>query len=89
MIGFEVSRSKGASELEVGAGVYDVFNAIQLAHPDIEITEAFNFVQPVQEEFDASMMMLYEGALLAVLVVWLFLAIFAPHLFLPLPYPCR
>ena len=73
VIGFEVTRSKGASELEVGAGVYKVLDAIKLAHPDIEITEAFNFVQPVQEEFDASMTMLYEGALLAVLVVWLFL----------------
>jgi multidrug efflux pump subunit AcrB len=73
VIGFEVSRSKGASELEVGAGVYDALKAIQLQRPDIEITEAFNFVQPVQDEFDASMTMLYEGALLAVLVVWLFL----------------
>ncbi|MDI1297892.1 efflux RND transporter permease subunit [Methylotenera sp.] len=73
VIGFEVSRSKGASELEVGAGVYKVLDAIKLAHPDIEVTEAFNFVKPVQEEFDASMAMLYEGALLAVLVVWLFL----------------
>ncbi|NOT15063.1 MAG: efflux RND transporter permease subunit [Methylotenera sp.] len=73
VIGFEVSRSKGASELEVGAGVYKVLDEIKLAHPDFKITEAFNFVAPVQEEFDASMMMLYEGALLAVLVVWLFL----------------
>lgn len=73
VIGFEVSRSKGASELEVGAGVYKVLDAIKLAHPDFKITEAFNFVQPVQEEFDASMTMLYEGAILAVLVVFLFL----------------
>jgi multidrug efflux pump subunit AcrB len=60
VIGFEVSRSKGASELEVGAGVYQTLDAIKLAHPDIELTEAFNFVKPVQEEFDASMNMLYE-----------------------------
>jgi multidrug efflux pump subunit AcrB len=73
VIGFEVSRSKGASELEVGAGVYKVLDAIKQAHPDFKITEAFNFVAPVQEEFDASMMMLYEGAILAVLVVFLFL----------------
>ena len=88
VIGFEVSRSKGASELEVGAGVYDALKAIQLQYPDIEITEAFNFVQPVQDEFDASMTMLYEGALLAVLVVWLFLrdfrATFVSALALPL-----
>lgn len=73
VIGFEVSRSKGASEIEVGDGVNKVLDAIKLAHPDIKVTEAFNFVKPVQEEFDASMAMLYEGALLAVLVVWLFL----------------
>lgn len=73
VIGFEVSRSKGASELEVGAGVYKVLEEIKLKHPDFKITEAFNFVQPVQDEFDASMTMLYEGALLAVLVVFLFL----------------
>jgi multidrug efflux pump subunit AcrB len=39
----------------------------------MEITEAFDFVTPVQEEYDGSMHLLYEGALLAVLVVWLFL----------------
>uniref|UniRef100_UPI00137A2032 efflux RND transporter permease subunit n=1 Tax=Escherichia coli TaxID=562 RepID=UPI00137A2032 len=42
-------------------------------HPDLEVTEAFNFVKPAQEEYDSSMRLLYEGALLAVLVVWLFL----------------
>jgi multidrug efflux pump subunit AcrB len=42
-------------------------------HPDIAITEAFNFVDPVVENFEGSMALLIEGALLAVLVVWLFL----------------
>ena len=46
---------------------------LKAAHPDIEITEAFNFVDPVQENFDGSMMLLYEGAILAVIVVWFFL----------------
>jgi multidrug efflux pump subunit AcrB len=41
--------------------------------PRHQITEAFNFVDPVQENFDGSMTLLYEGAVLAVLVVWLFL----------------
>ena len=73
VIGFEVTRSKGASELEVGAETYAALNEIRLKHPDIEITEAFNFVQPVQDEYDASMKLLIEGAILAVIVVWLFL----------------
>lgn len=73
VVGFEVSRSKGSSEVEVGAGVIKALEEIKAAHPDIELTESFNFVTPVIEEFDASMHLLYEGAILAVLVVWLFL----------------
>jgi multidrug efflux pump subunit AcrB len=46
---------------------------LQAAHPDIEFTESFNFVAPVEEEYTGSMHLLYEGAVLAVLVVWLFL----------------
>ncbi|MDD4915014.1 MAG: efflux RND transporter permease subunit [Methylococcales bacterium] len=73
VVGFEVTRSRGASEVEVGAGVLQALAELQAANPDIAFTEAFNFVIPVQEEFQGSMSMLYEGGLLAVLVVWLFL----------------
>jgi multidrug efflux pump subunit AcrB len=73
VVGFEVTRSRGASDVEVGQGVQTALAELRLANPDIEFTEAFNFVAPVQEEFQGSMTMLYEGALLAVLVVWLFL----------------
>lgn len=73
VVGFEVTRSRGASDVEVGAGVKKALAELKCTHPDIEFTEAFNFVVPVQEEFQSSMNMLYEGGLLAVLVVWLFL----------------
>ncbi|MGZ8195884.1 MAG: efflux RND transporter permease subunit, partial [Methylosarcina sp.] len=73
VVGFEVTRSRGASDVEVGQGVQTALAELRLANPDMEFTEAFNFVAPVQEEFQGSMTMLYEGALLAVLVVWLFL----------------
>lgn len=73
VVGFDITRSKGASEIEVGEGVYQALETLKKAHPDLKITEAFNFVQPVQDDFDASMGLLYEGAILAVLVVWLFL----------------
>ncbi|HNI76975.1 MAG TPA: efflux RND transporter permease subunit, partial [Giesbergeria sp.] len=73
VVGFEVARSKGASEVEVGAAVQAALAELRAQHPGLEITEAFNFVAPVQEEYDGSMHLLYEGALLAVLVVWLFL----------------
>ncbi|MBT9098222.1 efflux RND transporter permease subunit [Methylovulum psychrotolerans] len=73
VVGFEVTRSRGASEVEVGAGVQKTLAQLRLSNPDVELNEAFNFVVPVQEEFDGSMALLYEGAVLAILVVWLFL----------------
>ena len=73
VVGFEVSRSRGASEIEVGDGVEKAFAELKLKHTDIVLTEAFNFVQPVRDEYKASITMLIEGAILAVLVVLLFL----------------
>lgn len=73
VVGFEITRSKGASEVEVEAGVQAALAELKQQHPDIQITEAFNFVKPVADNFDGSMMLLYEGAILAILVVWLFL----------------
>ena len=73
VVGFEVTRSRGASEVEVGAGVRAALDELKAAHPDLKLTEAFDFVSPVAEEFEGSMILLLEGALLAVLVVWLFL----------------
>ncbi len=73
VVGFEVARSRGASEVEVGNGVREKLQALRESRPDLTITESFDFVTPVQEEFDGSMLLLYEGSILAVLVVWLFL----------------
>lgn len=72
-VSFEVTRSRDASDVEVGHKVQQALEAVRTAHPDLEITEAFDFVTPVEDEFENSMSLLYEGALLAVLVVWLFL----------------
>jgi multidrug efflux pump subunit AcrB len=73
VVGFEITRSKGASEVEVGAAVQATLDQLKTERPDIELTQAFDFVRPVAEEYEASLTMLAEGAVLAVLVVWLFL----------------
>ncbi|MCU0927748.1 MAG: efflux RND transporter permease subunit [Burkholderiaceae bacterium] len=73
VVGFEITRSRGAGEVEVAAGVRAKLDELRAAHPEITFTEAFNFVDPVQENYDGSMWLLYEGALLAILVVWFFL----------------
>ncbi|ENX35378.1 hypothetical protein F889_01047 [Acinetobacter colistiniresistens] len=73
VIGFEITRSKGASEVDVQKGVIEALAKLKAVHPDIKITEAFNFVNPVVDNYQGSMSLLYEGAILAILVVWLFL----------------
>ena len=72
-VAFEITRSRGAGELDVAAGVRAALAALQAAHPDVVITEAFNFVDPAREGFEGSMLLMIEGAILAVLVVWGFL----------------
>jgi multidrug efflux pump subunit AcrB len=56
-----------------GRGYSKRWKSYVQAHPDVTITTAFDFVTPVKDEYNASLILLYEGALLAVLVVWLFL----------------
>ncbi len=73
VVGFELVRSKGASEVAVMEGARAELKRLQERHPDVAVTEAFNFVTPVVENYEGSMMLMYEGALLAVLVVWFFL----------------
>lgn len=73
VVGFEITRTRGAGEVDVAEGVRAAIEQLKAAHPDITVTEAFNFVDPVVENFSGSMYLLLEGALLAVLVVWWFL----------------
>ena len=73
VVGFEIARSKGASEVEAGRGVRKALEELKAARPDMQLTEAFDFVTPVEEEYAASLTLLAEGAALAVLVVLLFL----------------
>jgi multidrug efflux pump subunit AcrB len=73
VVGFEIVRSLGAGEVEVHQAVLVALEKLRAAHPHVEIVEAFNFVDPVQENYQGSMYLLYEGAILAIIVVWFFL----------------
>ena len=73
VVGFEITRSRGAGEVEIAAEVRTALEKLKAANRHITIVEAFNFVDPVKENYYGSMTLMYEGALLAVLVVWLFL----------------
>ncbi|MFT5963297.1 MAG: multidrug efflux pump subunit AcrB, partial [Burkholderiaceae bacterium] len=73
VVGFEIFRTKGASELDIARDARLAVAELQAAHPTILLKQVIDNARPVQENFDGSMELLYEGALLAVLVVWWFL----------------
>ncbi len=73
VVGFEIVRSRGAGETDVADGVRAAIERLSTEHPDVKVTEAFNFVDPVVENYHGSMYLLLEGAILAVIVVWFFL----------------
>ncbi len=73
VVAFEVFRTRGASETEVAEGARAAVAELQREHQGLVLREVVDNAFPVQENFDASMLMLYEGAVLAVLVVWWFL----------------
>ena len=73
VVGFEVFRTKGASEVTVASGLRLAVAELQGRFPQVRLTQAIDNAAPVAENFRGSMELLYEGALLAVLVVWWFL----------------
>ena len=73
VVGFQVTRSKGYSDVGVAGEVRAAVDAFAKAHPEVKIAEASNTVTPIQENYEGSMFLLVEGALLAILVVWWFL----------------
>ena len=73
VVAFEVFRTRGAGEIDVALGARAAMEQLGKENPRLVIREVIDNSNSVEENFDASMHMLYEGALLAVLVVWWFL----------------
>ncbi|WP_064681184.1 efflux RND transporter permease subunit [Rhizobium bangladeshense] len=72
-IAVEIKRSNGFSDTAVAAAIEAAAKDLAKANPDVEIVKAYSTVGPTIENYDGSMQMLYEGAILAIVVVWLFL----------------
>jgi hydrophobic/amphiphilic exporter-1 (mainly G- bacteria), HAE1 family len=75
---FQVLRSKSSSSLKAYKLVQEAIKKIDEANPDIKIEPVFTPVDYVQESYDMSMATLFEGALLATLVVAVFLGGWRP-----------
>ena len=73
VVAFELFRTKGASEVAVARGARDAIKELNADNPKVVLQQVIDNAIPVEEDFEGSMHLLYEGALLAVLVVWWFL----------------
>ncbi|WP_201545788.1 efflux RND transporter permease subunit [Psychrobacter sp. H7-1] len=73
VVAFNVTRSRGASEVEVVKLVDAELARLQKDMPNYTITKVFDRATPIDEDYQSSLRMLIEGGLLAVVVVFLFL----------------
>jgi multidrug efflux pump subunit AcrB len=73
VLSFSVTRAKGASEVSVYEGVQKELAAIQKENPKIHFTELFTTTDYVKSQYHSSLSSMIEGAVLAVIVVFLFL----------------
>ena len=72
-IAVEIKRSNGFSDSTVAADVGTAISKFTAAHAYVRIDEAYSTIGPIIDNYNGSMHMLYEGAILAIVVVWLFL----------------
>ncbi|GIA15198.1 Acriflavin resistance plasma membrane protein [Vibrio cholerae] len=73
VVGFSVYRAKGFDEVKIAQGVRDAIEELQQKDPTFKLTFISGSVDETLEQHEGSMTMLYEGAVLAIIVVWLFL----------------
>ena len=73
VVAFAVSRSKGASDATVGAAVEKKVQEIQASHPGVRFDVIDNTVTYTVGNYRSAMHTLIEGAVLAVIVVLIFL----------------
>lgn len=73
VVAFNITRSRGASEVDVMALVDTELAKLTADTGNINIEKVYDRATPIAEDYQASLRMLIEGGLLAVVVVFLFL----------------
>ena len=78
VVTFGMSRAKGASDVTVYDGAVEQMKKIEAENPGIKFIQLFNSVVYTKGQYKSSMAAMIEGALLAIVVVFLFLRRTAP-----------
>ena len=73
VVALGIKRSKGASDVVVAAAVQKRIDALKIAHPDVDLKLIDTSVEFTKGNYEAAISTLFEGAILAVIIVLLFL----------------
>ena len=72
-VGFRIYKSRGYDEVAISDGVKRAMHTLAESDPTLAVTPVFDTTIFTRAQYRGSMHLLFEGAMLAVLVVWLFL----------------
>jgi hydrophobe/amphiphile efflux-1 (HAE1) family protein len=73
VVAFAISRAKGASDVVVAGDVAKAIEELRQAHPNVELRLIDSMVEYTLGSYHATMKTLLEGAVLAIIVVLIFL----------------
>src|ERR1700761_4854411 len=73
VVALGIKRSKGASDVVVAAAVQKRIDALKIAHPEVDLKLIDTSVEFTKGNYEAAISTLFEGAILAVFIVMLFL----------------
>jgi multidrug efflux pump subunit AcrB len=73
VVALGIKRSKGASDVVVAAAVQKRIDALKTAYPDVDLKLIDTSVDFTKGNYEAAISTLFEGATLAVIIVFLFL----------------
>ena len=73
VLSFSLTKTKGASDVSVYDGAMEVVDQIAKDNPKIKFTQLYTSVDYTKDQYRSAIMAMVEGAVLAVVVVFLFL----------------
>jgi multidrug efflux pump subunit AcrB len=73
VVALGIKRSKGASDVVVAAAVQKRIDALKISHPEVDLKLIDTSVEYTKGNYEAAISTLFEGAILAVVIVLLFL----------------
>ncbi|WP_339825495.1 efflux RND transporter permease subunit [uncultured Parasphingorhabdus sp.] len=73
VVNFSMTRARGASDVTVYDNAIEIMDKIKAEVPGIEFIPLFNSVTYTKSQYKSSMLSMIEGAILAVVVVFIFL----------------